>query len=374
MNDVSLLIKPASSLCNLRCRYCFYEDESENRLQKCMGLMRQETAERLIDAAFAAQRGSGSITFSFQGGEPTVAGLEFFERFVALVEGKKRRSVRVHYALQTNGMVLDAAWAAFLNKNRFLVGLSVDGDRETHEACRVDAQGKGTYAKAVTALHLLQKAQVEVNLLCVVTRQCARSPQKVYNALKKLGARYLQFIPCLDPLQAQRGSLDYSLTPQDYGRFLCTLFDCWFYDWQHGQYTSIRQFDDYVHLAMGIASASCACAGRCGGYLVIEADGSAYPCDFYAMDDWRLGNIHDASLDTLMAGERYCAFVRESLKRPAVCTDCPHAALCRSGCRRDWLARERENYFCAAYRQFFDYAGPRLTWLAARERMARCAR
>ena len=104
MNDVSLLIKPASSLCNLRCRYCFYEDESENRLQKCMGLMRQETAERLIDAAFAAQRGSGSITFSFQGGEPTVAGLEFFERFVALVEGKKRRSVRVHYALQTNGV------------------------------------------------------------------------------------------------------------------------------------------------------------------------------------------------------------------------------------------------------------------------------
>ena len=150
MNDVSLLIKPASSLCNLRCRYCFYEDESENRLQKCMGLMRQETAERLIDAAFAAQRGSGSITFSFQGGEPTVAGLEFFERFVALVEEKKRRSVRVHYALQTNGMVLDAEWAAFLNKNRFLVGLSVDGDRETHEACRVDAQGKGTYAKAVT--------------------------------------------------------------------------------------------------------------------------------------------------------------------------------------------------------------------------------
>ncbi len=301
MNYVSLLIKPASSLCNLRCKYCFYWDESANRLQKCMGMMREETAERLIDSAFAAQSGRGFVSFSVQGGEPTLAGLAFYERFISLVHQKNVRRVPVQYAMQTNGMLLDEAWAAFLAKHRFLVGLSIDGDRALHDENRVDAQGKGTYARAVKALHLLQKANADVNLLCVVTKKCAGSPQKVYNALKKLNVGFLQFIPCLDPLDKPRGSMRYSLTARAYGDFLCTRLDCWYFDWQHGQYVSVRQFDDYVHLAMGLPPSSCACAGRCGGYLVIEGDGSAYPCDFYALDAWRLGNIGESSIADVRA-------------------------------------------------------------------------
>ena len=372
MRNVNLLIKPASSLCNLRCKYCFYEDESENRTQKCMGIMQEDVADRLIDAAFSALDDRGSVSFSFQGGEPTMAGLAFFEHFVAAVQKKKPAGVQASYAIQTNGTLLDERWAGFFRKNSFLVGLSIDGNRALHDENRVEVQGKGTYARAVSALELLQRAGVDVNLLCVVTRRCASSPQRVYQALRNLNVGYLQFIPCLDPLDAQRGSMRYSLTPALLGSFLCTLFDLWYADWKRGSYVSIRQFDDYVHLALGVPPSTCSSSGRCGGYLVIESDGSAYPCDFYALDQWRLGSLMENTVEELMSSPRYAEFVRQSADRPKQCTACAYFPLCHGGCRRDWQmdAHGNRNYFCPAYQKLFAYAAGRIAEIARAERMA----
>lgn len=373
VKNVTLLIKPASSLCNLRCRYCFYADVSDNRAVKSMGVMSHETAGELIEAAFAAADSHGTIGFAFQGGEPTMAGLDFFRDFTAMVSARRPLDRQVSYSLQTNGMVLDGEWAHFLKENNFLVGISVDGYRELHDYYRVDPQGKGTYGRAVKSLALLQKYGVETNLLCVVTGQCAKHPQKAYASLKKLGVRYLQFIPCLDPLEAGRGHAAYSLTPKLYGDFLCGLFDLWYRDWAEGHYISVRLFDDYVHLAMGEPPSTCATSGGCGSYFVVEGDGSIYPCDFYVLDGWRMGDVHTDSLEKLANAEIASEFLRQGRRRPSRCESCRWVSLCQGGCRRDWRigAEETENYYCESFRRFFEYAAERLNGIARQERRNR---
>ena len=222
---INLLIKPASSLCNMRCRYCFYEDEAANRETASMGVMSRDTAALLIRQALDAAGWDGSVSFTFQGGEPTVAGLDFFRDFVKMVGEQNTQHLPVDYSIQTNALALDGEWAEFLARNRFLTGISLDGDKDLHDAFRVDAAGKGTWNRVQKNLRLLQKAGVECNLLCVVTRRCAKSAVRIYHALQKTGVGYLQFIPCLDPLGEERGQRPWSLTPEDYGAFLCALFD-----------------------------------------------------------------------------------------------------------------------------------------------------
>jgi uncharacterized protein len=369
LKNVSLLIKPASSLCNLCCRYCFYDDVSGNRSIKSMGLMSQETAEKLIRSAYEAVEPGGEISFAFQGGEPTLAGLNFYKKFMEAEEKYARPGIRVSHAIQTNGIVLDEEWAAFLREHQFLVGLSVDGTKDIHDLYRKDREGKGTWNRVVSVLHLLQKNQVEVNLLCVVTGQCSRSPQKVYHTLKKLGVQYLQFIPCLDPMKEERGKAPYSLLPEAYGKFLCGLFDAWYLDWKNGQYISIRLFDDYVHLMMGQPSGSCATSGSCGSYFVVEGDGSLYPCDFYVLDEWCLGKLTDFSLSD--AGQCALAeqFQNDGRKKPDACAECKWYPICFGGCKRDWQSIDGrlENYYCPAFRLFFEYAAPRLAEVARME-------
>ena len=179
MEHLTLLVKPASSLCDLRCRYCFYEDVSDSRQVKNMGRMTEETARRLLTASVQAVGAQGSMQITFQGGEPTLAGLEFYRSFLALEGQICPSSLRITHSIQTNGMTLDREWADFLGEHGFLVGLSLDGAREFHDTLRVDPRGKGTWDRAVRALALLDGAGVETNLLCVVTNQLSRSPQKV---------------------------------------------------------------------------------------------------------------------------------------------------------------------------------------------------
>lgn len=373
MPNINLLVKPASSLCNMRCRYCFYEDEAAHRSQASMGIMTAETADRLIDQALAAAGAGGSVSVAFQGGEPTVAGLEFFHHFVENMARRNTGRLPVSYAIQTNGLALDADWAAFLAKHHFLVGISVDGDKTLHDEFRIDAAGKGTWTRVQKNLVLLQKAGVACNLLCVVTRRCAKSAVRTYHALQKTGVGYLQFIPCLDPLGEPRGQRPWSLTPQDYGTFLCALFDAWYRDWETGHYTSVRLFDDYVHLAMGLPASTCASGGQCGAYFVVEADGGVYPCDFYVLDEWKLGNLRDTPLAALGQSERALAFLQKGLQHPADCAACPWQRLCFGGCKRDWTtdaAGQVQNYYCPAFRRFFAYAEPRLRRIAAAEAAA----
>ena len=373
MKQISFLIKPASSLCNLRCRYCFYADVAENREVANLGLMSAGTAEALIRAAFQEAEPEDLVSFAFQGGEPTVAGLEYFRQFTATVDELRPRRVGVTYSIQTNGLAVDEQWADFFRERGFLVGFSVDGDKSLHDRLRPDARGEGTYDRAVKTVRLLRERGVEVNLLCVVTGSCARHPRQVYAALKGLGVGYLQFIPCLDPLGEERGKAPHSLRPKDYGGFLCGLFDLWYRDWEQGQYVSVRLFDDYVHLAMGLPAGTCATAGSCGSYFVAEGDGSLYPCDFYVLDQWRLGRVGEAPLKELAESGRAKAFLDEGARKPDDCGRCRWFSLCNGGCKRDWCEENGglKNYYCPSFRQFFEYAAPRLRNIARLEASAR---
>lgn len=201
MDNLSLLVKPASGLCNMACRYCFYRDETEHYKELDMRIMPEETMELLIERACAEAKSSLRITF--QGGEPTLADLSYFRRFTELVREKKRRGTAVSYAIQTNGLLLDEEWTGFLAENHFLVGLSFDGTPRIHDANRTDRGGAGTASRVERAWELLRKHKVETNLLCVVTEQAAKKPQQVYRYMKEMGAAYLQFIPCIPPAEAR---------------------------------------------------------------------------------------------------------------------------------------------------------------------------
>lgn len=370
MPHVNLLVKPASSLCNMRCRYCFYEDEASKRTQANMGMMQPETVELLVYQVLQAAGPQGSVSIAFQGGEPTLAGLAFFEAFVKTVKKQNSKNLPISYAIQTNGLCMDENWAYFLAKNHFLVGISLDGDKALHDEFRVDVAGKGTWQRVQKNIQLLRRSGVECNLLCVVTKRCAKSAVRIYHALQKTGITYFQFIPCLDPIDEPRGQQPWSLTPQDYGTFLCALFDEWYRDWQNGEYKGIRLFEDYVHLAMGLPSSTCATNGRCGAYFVVEADGSVYPCDFYGLDQWKLGNIHQTSLLELSQSTLAAQFLQQGLNRPVMCKTCKWARLCRGGCKRDWYTcgkNEIKNYYCASFKRFFDHCEHRLNIISQQE-------
>ena len=362
MKQLNFLIKPSSSLCNMQCRYCFYADISDKRMVKSYGLMSVETAECLISSAFSAIDPGGEITFAFQGGEPTLVGLSFYKTFIKLEKKHEKPGVTVHHMIQTNGYSINEDWAAFFFKHNFLVGLSIDGTRAIHNLYRIDSFGSGTWKNAANSLQLLQKNHVDVNLLCVVTKQCARNPQKVYHTLKKLGAGYLQFIPCLDPLDIPRGEDAFSLTPEAYSNFLCGLFDAWYLDWKVGQYTSIRLFDDYVHILMRQPSSSCTTSVQCGHYLVVEGDGGLYPCDFYVLDNWFLGNIRDVDLAQIDQCKLVQDFLEESRHHPNDCKSCQWYFVCCGGCKRDWYMQNgiQKNYYCSSFQKFFAYYHSRL--------------
>lgn len=371
LRQLSFLIKPASSLCNLRCRYCFYEDESENRSQKCYGIMSAETADRLIASAVDATCDGAMISVGFQGGEPTVAGLDYFRHFIE--EEKKYPNRRFTHSIQTNGYAIDESWASFLAENNFLVGISVDGYKDLHDLHRLTPSGEGSFDRIAYNLELLKKHKVEFNALCVVTRQCTERPHRVYNRLKAMGFEYLQFIACLDPIGAERGKQSYSLSPEDYGRFLCATFDDWYKDWKEGHFTSVRQFDDYIHILTGVLPSSCAALGKCGSYLVVEADGSLYPCDFYVLDEWNIGKIGEVSVIQAINSEKAKSFRSDSGRLPEQCKTCSWLPICHGGCKKDISlndAGKPENYFCPAYRFFFEYASERLMEVARAEYQA----
>lgn len=363
MPPLSLLIKPASGSCNMRCKYCFYADETQNRETALLGRMTAETLHTLVDKALAY--GDGECTFAFQGGEPTLVGLDFFRDltdYVARHPNPKR--IRVHYAFQTNGYALDEAWAAWFAENHVLVGVSLDGPKEVHDRYRVDAAGKGTYNRVIASIRLLEKHHVDYNILTVVTAANARRARQLYDYFKKNGYRYQQYIECLDPIGEVPGGHDYSLTPERYEVFLKALFDAWYLDMKAGRYVYNRYFENLMMIFAGQGPESCNMRGVCGAQWVIEADGSAYPCDFYALDEWRLGNINTESFEAMEQKRADLGFIQWSTQVAEECRSCKWYALCRNGCRRNrepiTADSTGRNYFCSAYQHFFEYAFPRL--------------
>ncbi len=246
----------------------------------------------------------------------------------------------------------------------------MDGWKDLHNRYRVDEQGKGSWNRAVRAAELLRRAGVRHNALCVITGPCAVHPERAYRELRKLGFSYLQFIACLDPIGAERGSMEYSLTPEAYRDFLCRLFDLWFDDWAAGRYCSIRLFDDYVHMFLGDGPGSCATCGRCGNYFAVEGDGTVYPCDFFMLDEWRMGRFGEDSLQSMTESAAAKAFLERGRTSPAECAACRWNAVCGGGCKNDWYVGDGgdpHNYYCGTFRGFLDYAAPKLRYIAAQE-------
>lgn len=282
MPPVNLLIKPASSMCNMRCKYCFYADVSKNWKTEFYGMMNEDTLEILVKRVF--EYATGYAGFAFQGGEPTLAGFGFYRNLIALQERYNTRKIPVYNSIQTNGFGLNEEWAKFFADHHFLVGLSMDGIKEAHDALRLDAQGSGTYEAVAKSAALLERFGVPFNILCVVNHFVARHPQKVYQNLKKY--RYLQFIPCLDSFEGEKEN--YSLSSSRYGEFLKATFDLYYRDFLSGNYVSVRNFDNYIRMLQGYPPESCGMNGICSCQFVVEGDGSVFPCDFYVLDRWKL--------------------------------------------------------------------------------------
>lgn len=367
MPPLNLLIKPASGSCDMRCGYCFYADEMARRAVPLRGVMTAETARLLIDRALAFA--DGQCLFAFQGGEPTLAGLPFFRDFSAYVrEHPAAGRLRVHYALQTNGLTLDEAWMDWLRRERVLVGVSLDGPKDLHDSQRLDTQGKGTFQRVTAAIRLLERSGVDYNILTVVHGGNVRRAQRLYRFFTESGFRYQQYIECLDPLGCEPGRQSWSLTPERYAAFLCQLFDAWYQDVAAGRPAHNRYFENLLMMLLGQEPESCNLRGVCGEQWVVEADGSVYPCDFYVLDEWRLGDIRENSFRELAAARQRLGFVESSRQVPEDCARCRWYPLCRNGCRRSRVpgpdGGPGKTYFCAAYRSFLDYAYPRLRRLS----------
>lgn len=353
MGPLTLLIKPVSGSCNIRCKYCFYFDEMQHRSVKNFGVMCEATLENMVKKSF--DFASGVVTFAFQGGEPTLAGLDYYRTFISLVKKYNTRGLRVNYSLQTNGLNLHSEWMDFFKENNFLIGVSLDGTEEIHNRYRIDQGGEGTWSRVLDGVNLLKESGIPFNILCVVNRYVAVKGEEVYKNLKKLDLRYLQFIPCMDEMGP--GNKRYIPEPQEYGEFLVKIFDLFEKDIYERRFVSIRYFDNLLSLLAGYSPEACSMQGVCSANTVVEADGSLFPCDFYVLDQWGLGNINTSSIKESRDNPVMERFLSQSRNVHHRCQKCPWVRLCRGGCRRyrdhSSGGSLKHNYYCQGFKHFF---------------------
>lgn len=370
MPVINLLIKPSSGQCNMHCDYCFYCDVMQNREQSSFGFMSLETIENVIKKAleFAEQE----CTIAYQGGEPTLIGLDFFKKTIEFQNKYNVNNVKINNALQTNGYAITEEWAQFFVENNFLVGLSLDGTKDTNDIFRHNKALNGTFNKIMETVKIFNKYNVQYNILTVVNSQTAKKINSIYSFFKKNNFKYLQFIPCLQPIGKESEKKPYTLTAKAYGEFLNKLFDFWYKDVLEGNEVHIRQFENYIEMLLGYPPESCGMSGICGYQNVIEADGSVYPCDFYVLDKWKLGNLNENTFEEIYQKRTEVKFIEESMNIDEKCSNCKYFPLCRGGCKRYREPFENGKYqlnsFCKSYEMFFEHCGERLVGLAKRLR------
>ena len=357
MPAISVMIKPSSGMCNMSCDYCFYRDETQKRSQESYGFMSEKTLKNVIRKTML--RAEGMISYAFQGGEPTLRGLAFFQKVVEYQNQYNKNKIQVHNALQTNGLLIDEDWCRFLKENHFLVGVSLDGTKDIHDTYRhTRKEGGPTFDLVCSAIRLMESYGVDFNILTVVNQAAAENIQEIYSFYRQKKWNYQQYIACLDPLDEPHGQNEYSLAPEHYGQFLIRLFRLWYKDWKKGRQPYIRQFENYIGILLGHFPEACDQRGTCSIQNVVEADGSVYPCDFYMLNDYCLGNFNENRLDEIDARRKEIGFLERSLKLDPDCKHCAYYRLCRGGCQRnrDWAPEIQayQNYFCQSYRMFFD--------------------
>ncbi len=359
---LSYLIKPASADCNLYCDYCFYRKSAAAYADAPVRRMSLDTFRTLAHKAYEYHPGAAG--YAFQGGEPMLMGLDFYQRALDIQDEFRRAGQVVSNTIQTNAVLIDDRWAGFFAEREFLVGVSLDGPPELHDLHRLTRGGTGVHSRVMEACERLRAHNAEFNILTVVNSDTVRHPDEVYRFLVEHGFHYLQFIPCLEA--DEHGTAPFSVEPEAYGRFLCRVFDEWFPDGY--PYVSIRLFDNLLQYRVGQVPECCQYREECGGYLVVEHNGDLYPCDFFVTPEWLLGNIQTDTIDRVAQSERYKEFsVLRQLSRKE-CDSCPELGFCYRGCVKyrylptmDYSALD---YLCAAYRMFFDHVRERYNFLA----------
>ena len=325
MRKMTALVKPASSLCNLECSYCFYCDEAKKRNNNPDKIMDRITAENLIRKMFAFCGDNSVLTFMFQGGEPLMAGIDFFRDFIEIADKHKTEGSSINYSLQTNGTLIDEEYAVFFKENNFLIGISVDGEKALH-----DKQRSKSFDRTMNGIELLKKHSVDFNILSVITAKTDAS--RLFDFYIENGFRDVQPIYCLDPLDGEKS--DYSLNAKQLARFKKRFFNLWFSEVSKGRHFYVRDFDNLLSLMTKGVAEQCGASGRCNAQLVVESDGTCYPCDFYCLDEFECTNINDADINDILNSDGLRKFFEHDEEKNSLCASCRVKPLCGGGCKR----------------------------------------
>lgn len=328
--------------------------------------MSLETLEELVKQTM--RQSSPHISFGWQGGEPTLMGLPFFQKAVEF-QTKHGNGKTVGNGLQTNGILLNEDWAKFLAQYNFLVGLSLDGPEHVHDRYRIAKGGQGSWQQVYDSAKMLLEAGVATNALTVVNDYSVNHPEEIYNFHKALGLNYMQFIPCVetDPGNPEVAA-PYSVSAERYGEFLTKVFDLWYADITDGVAAiSVRYFDSVFHKYLGLNAPDCTLMKNCGSYVVVEHNGDVFSCDFFVENTWKLGNVMTHRLDEMLNSPRQEEFGNMKASLPEECTTCEWLRQCQGGCTKDRIRDPQDkgsNHFCQSYKMFFAHADSRLTVLA----------
>jgi uncharacterized protein len=354
----SLLIKPASAVCNLDCEYCFYLDRDADPYSALPARrMSLDTLERLVDT-YLFYSYPNSI-FAFQGGEPTLAGLPFFEKLIEYQQQHGRGGQSVANALQTNAVLIDKSWCDLFRNYNWLLGVSLDGPEEINDLYRFNKEHRGTWKRVMQSVELLQTNKVEFNILCVLSAANVEKPKELYRFYRKLGIDNIQFIP-LAEFDGQGNRLPFTITAEQYGRFLCEIFDLW---WPERRKVRIRFFDNLAEALAGQKPGNCTMHETCDSYVVVEYNGDIYPCDFFVESPWKLGNINLDSWSEIARRQRRYSFASKKTIAHPECQVCEYQSVCHGGCPKFRHGPNRRfedlDYFCSAYKMIFAKAtGP----------------
>lgn len=369
-----VMLKPVGAACNLACNYCYYLEKSNLYKHQPKRQMSEELLERFVKDYIEAQT-MNEVVFTWHGGEPTLRPLSFYQKAVELQ--KKYAGGRIiHNSLQTNGTLLTDEWCRFLKANNWLVGISIDGPEAFHDRYRRDSQGRPSWKKVMEGIRLLQHYGVEWNAMAVVNRYNADHPQAFYRFFKSIGCQYIQFTPIVERnVQHADGRhlasindaddapvTDFSVTPEQWGNFLCGLFDEWVK--QDIGRVFVQIFDSMLANWVGVAPGTCIYAKECGHAGVMEFNGDVYSCDHFVFPQYKLGNINEHTLIEMLYGEKQRRFSQLKYnKLPRQCKECRWAFACHGECPKNRFVNDRYgnpglNYLCAGYRRFFEHIAP----------------
>jgi uncharacterized protein len=367
--EFQIFVKPIGSICNLDCQYCYYLKKEELYPAGKSLRMSDPVLEEYLIQHIAAFPGP-VVHFSWHGGEPTLLGVDYFRKIVALQRKHKPPGMRITNGIQTNGTLLNEEWARFFAKEGFAVGLSLDGPEEMHDSYRRTKDRNPTYKRVMEGYQLLQHHRISCNFLCVVHARNVHRPIEVYRFFKQLGARYLEFLPLVEPQPGKEGGVSLRTVPAEaWGNFLCTIFDEWMS--RDIEQVRVQMFEETARVAFGEEHALCIFRKTCGDVPVIEHNGDFYSCDHFVDPEHRLGNIREAPLVDFLESPDQRAFGQAKFASlPRYCRRCEVLPMCYGGCPKDRFLKTPDgeaglNYLCAGFQRFFNHSRPFVAQLSA---------